>query len=105
MNTAHPNDQHGEFLTAIELHAVDQLEAVLNAGLELNAPIRGRLPIDWLLAMYTRSDAMADCLRLLMDRGATLPDPAVGLVLLNNADSLAAAIQSGARDHQSSHQR
>ena len=49
-------------------------------------PIRGKLPVDWLLEEYTRSDRLGDCLRLLFARGAVLRDPVVATVLLNDAN-------------------
>ena len=44
--------------------------------------------------MYLRSDQSADCLRLLLDRGAVLDDPKLAPVLLNDPDALAAAVQN-----------
>ena len=34
-----------DLIGAIELHSVDQIRAVLDAGLDVRAPIRGKLPI------------------------------------------------------------
>ncbi len=44
--------------------------------------------------MYTRSDRFAECLRLLLERGALLDDPVLAPVLLDDARSLAAAIRA-----------
>lgn len=74
-----------EFLTACELHDPHRLAAVLDAGLPVAAPLDGRLPVVWLLEMYTRSDRLPACLRVLLDRGATLPDARLAPVLLNEA--------------------
>jgi hypothetical protein len=79
-----------ELITAFELHDVDQIRAVLDAGLDVRAPIRGKQPIVWLTEMYTRSGAFPDCLRLLLDRGAALEDPEVTPVLLDDADAVKA---------------
>jgi hypothetical protein len=83
-----------EFLVACELHSVERLRAVLDAGLDPNAPIRGKRPVDWLLEMYTRSDRFPACLRLLLDRGATLDDPLLVPVLLDDSQALEAAIRA-----------
>ncbi len=83
------------FLDAVELHSADQLRSCLDAGLDLHMPIRGRLPIQWMTAMYTRSDELANCLKLLLDGGGQLDDPAIEPVLLDDAPSLREAIRSG----------
>src|SRR5262249_52479946 len=83
-----PADQ--ELLSAFDGHDVDSIRAALTAGADACSPIRGKLPIYWLLEEYTRSDRLPDCLRLLLARGAVLDDPAVLPVLLNDADALRA---------------
>ena len=80
-----------EFLTACELHDPHRLAAALDAGLPAAAPLDGRLPTAWLLEMYTRSDRLPACLRVLLDRGATLPDPRLEPVLLNEPAAVTAA--------------
>jgi ankyrin repeat protein len=79
-----------DLIGAFELHSVDQIRAVLDNGLDLTAPIRGKLPIVWLTEMYTRSRAFPDCLRLMLDRGAMLEDPAIAPVLLDAAEAVKA---------------
>lgn len=83
-----------ELLTALELHSVERLRACLDGGIDPRTAIRGKSVVDWLLEMYTRSDALPDCLRLLLDRGASLPDPVLTPVLLDDAAALAAAIRA-----------
>ncbi|MGE0464642.1 MAG: ankyrin repeat domain-containing protein [Vicinamibacterales bacterium] len=83
-----------EFLIACELHSVERLRAVLDAGLDPNAPIRGRRPVDWLLEMYTRSDRFPACVRLLLDRGAVLDDGALAPVLLDDGPALEHALRA-----------
>jgi len=84
---------HDELLLAFELHSVERIRAVLDAGLDPRAPFRGKRPVNWLTEMYTRSDRFPGCLRLLLDRGAELDDPVVASVLLNDADALAAEVR------------
>ena len=64
-----------DFLGEIEVHSVDGLRAVFDAGLDPNAPIRGRTPFDWLTEMYTRTDRFADCVRLLLEAERRLRIP------------------------------
>ncbi len=84
-----------EFLVACELHSAERLAALLEQGFEPRKPVGGKLPIDWLVEMYTRSDAFPACLRLLLDQGAALADPGLAAVLL---DDPAAIRQAAAND-------
>ena len=81
------------FFEAIETHAVDRLRAVLEAGFSATAVVRGKTPVQWLLEMYLRSGRFAPCLRLLLDRGGALVDPALAPVLLDDAAALRAALR------------
>lgn len=92
--SAHDSEPIDAMMAAFELHSASQLRAVLDGGLDPRLPVRGKLPIQWLTEMYTRSDGFPACLRLLLDRGATLDDPLVAPVLLNDASALAAAIRA-----------
>jgi ankyrin repeat protein len=83
-----------DLLVAFELHSVEQIRGVLDAGLDLRAPIRGKSPVAWLTEMYTRSDNFPACLRLLLDRGAVLDDPVIAPVLLNDDEALRAALHA-----------
>jgi hypothetical protein len=81
-----------ELLSAFDGHDVEGVRAALDAGANPREPIRGKLPVDWLLEEYERSDRLGDCLRLLFARGAMLRDPVVAPVLLNDADAIKTAI-------------
>src|SRR5262249_22346357 len=81
-----------DLLSAFDGHDVDGVRVALEAGANPCEPIRGKLPIDWLLGEYTRSDRLGDCLHLLFARGAVLRDPAIAPVLLNDAEAINAAI-------------
>jgi hypothetical protein len=80
-----------DLIGAFELHSVDDIRSALDSGLDVRAPIRGKLPIVWLTEMYTRSRAFPDCLRLMLDRGAVLEDPAIAPVLFDDADTVSAS--------------
>jgi hypothetical protein len=55
-----------ELLSAFDGHDVEGVRAALEAGANPCEPIRGKLPVDWLLEEYSRSDrlgvALACCL-------------------------------------------
>jgi hypothetical protein len=75
------------------LHSAERLRALLDAGLDAAAPVRGKSPVNWLTEMYTRSDRFAECLRLLLRYGAVLDDALAKPVLLNDSTGLKAAIR------------
>src|SRR6185295_5992635 len=81
-----------DLLSAFDGHDVEGVRAALDAGANPYSPIRGKLPVDWLLQEYTRSDRLVDCLRSLFDRGAVLDDPVIAPVLLNDAGGIKAAV-------------
>src|SRR5262245_337888 len=83
-----------ELLLAFDGHDVEGVRTALDAGADPCTPIRGKPPVLWLLEEYTRSDRLGDCLRLLFERGAVLPDPLLSLVLLNDAPGIMAAIRA-----------
>ena len=65
-----------QLLSAFDGHDVEGVRAALEQGANPCEPIRGKLPVDWLLEEYTRSDRLGDCLRLLFaraPRSATRP--------------------------------
>lgn len=88
MNTA-----FDDLLAAFETHSVECIRAILDGGLDAKSPVSGKTPITHLIEMYFRSDRFPECLRLLLERGATLDDPKIAPVLLNDPDSLEAAIR------------
>lgn len=83
-----------DLIYAFETHSVETIRTLLDAGLDAAAPIEGKTPAQWLTEMYFRSDRFSECLRLLLDRGARPEDPAVTLVLLDDADGLRAALRA-----------
>ncbi len=83
-----------QLLSAFDGHDVEGVRAALQAGANAESPVRGKAPVYWLLEEYARSDRLAECLRLLLEHGATLTDPAVIPVLLNDAKAINAAVKS-----------
>ncbi len=81
-----------DFLDACEVHSPSALRAVLDAGFDVHSQVNGLTPVNVLLEMYSRSDAFPTCLTILLDAGATLDDPKLLPVLLNDRDQLATAL-------------
>jgi hypothetical protein len=88
------NSVEFDLLGAFEGHSVKEIRAILNAGFDVRARIKGKSVVNSLIEMYYRSDDFPDCLRLLLDHGAVVDDPRILPVLLNDADGLAAALQA-----------
>ena len=81
-----------QLLGAFETHSIDEIHEILDAGLDVRAPIKGKSIVTSLTEMYSRSDAFPACLRLLLEHGAELDDPRIAPVLLDDADALREAI-------------
>lgn len=82
-----------DLLCAFETHAVDEIREILDRGLDARSTIKGKTLTNNLIEMYARSDAFPACLHLLLERGATLDDPRIAPVLLDDGDALAAALR------------
>lgn len=87
-------DAEKALLLAFELHSPEQMQAQIDAGLDLRQTIEGKAPLTWLTEMYTRSDRLSACVRLLLQHGAAPDDPAVIPVLLNDAAVLTEALRA-----------
>lgn len=81
-------DPSADMLAAFECHDLDALVFALKRGASATEPIRGKLPINWLLEEYFRSERLPNCLRLLLDYGARFSDPLVGPVLLDDGEAV-----------------
>lgn len=79
---------------ALELHSPERMRALFDAGLAVDTVLNGQTPLEALLEMYTRSDRFADCLRVLLERGARLEDAALRAVLLDEPAALSAALRA-----------
>ena len=82
-----------DVLGAFESHDTAALQAVIAAGFDPTRPLRGKLPLDWLLEMYLRGPRFRDCVRALIDRGAHIADPAMQAVLLDDGDAVGEALR------------
>lgn len=77
---------------AFEGHELEEVRRLLDSGVDPNALIDNKTPLNWLTEMYSRSERFADCVKLLLDRGAVPDDPEVVPVLLNDPEAIADAI-------------
>jgi hypothetical protein len=89
-----------QLLAAFDGHDIDGVRAAIRAGADARSPIRGKEPVFWLLAEYTRSDRLAACLRMLLDEGAQLPNRLLTAALLDDADAIAALVEGQESLHQ-----
>lgn len=87
-----------ELLGAFELHDADRIRAAIAAGADPVAHIRGKAPVLWLIEMYTRSSRFTDCLKVMLDSGATLNDPLLESILLDEGDRLREILNASPRD-------
>lgn len=77
-----------DLLGAFEEHSPEGIRAVLAAGASPVEPVNGKRPIDLLIGMYLRSSRFAECLRLMLNAGATLGDPLLETLLLDDDTGL-----------------
>ncbi len=83
-----------DLINAFDVHSVEEIRSVLDAGLDPRIPIEGKTPLNRLTEAYLRTDQFPQCVQLLLDHGAEPDDPAILPVLLNDAERLASAIQA-----------
>ncbi|MGB8029240.1 MAG: ankyrin repeat domain-containing protein [Terracidiphilus sp.] len=83
-----PNDLLGEF----EEHSPEGIRKILGAGVSPTALINGKRPIDFLIEMYLRSSRFVECLQVMLDAGATVGDPLLELILLDDDSGLRALL-------------
>ncbi|HEY3739644.1 MAG TPA: ankyrin repeat domain-containing protein [Bryobacteraceae bacterium] len=83
-----------DLLGAFEEHSPDGIRALLAAGVSTTDPIKGRRPIDSLIEMYLRSTRFAECLQIMIDAGASVGDPLLEAVLLDDDRALQKLLSS-----------
>lgn len=77
-----------DLLSGFETHAAEEVRAALANGVDPNATIDGKPAVWRLIEMYTRSSRFSECLRVMLDAGATVGDPLLEAILLDDADAL-----------------
>ncbi len=73
-----------DLLGAFEEHSPNRIRELLAAGVSPTEPINGTRPIDSLIGMYLRSPRFAECLQIMLRAGATIDDPLLQAVLLDD---------------------
>ena len=91
-----------DLLLGFELHSEEIIRRAIAAGADPAGSIDGKPAVRILLEMYTRSPRFAACLRIMLEAGASLNDPALEAVLLDDVSQLTQAIK---RDHNSLHRK
>lgn len=84
--------READLLGAFEEHSPDGIRESIAAGVSPTAPIGGILPIDALISMYLRSPRFAECLQVMLDAGASIPDPLLRAILQDNDVELRALL-------------
>ena len=77
-----------DLLGAFEVHSPGEIRASLSAGVSPTGPIKGKRPIDSLIEAYLRSPRFADCLQVMLDAGASIGDPLLQVVLMDDDQGL-----------------
>jgi ankyrin repeat protein len=88
------SDPKVDLLVAFDGHVVEGVRAALATGADVRSPIQGKLATQWLLEEYHRTDRLQECLWLLLDHGAELPDPVLAPVLLDDGDAIQKAVDA-----------
>jgi hypothetical protein len=73
-----------DLLGAFEEHSPDGIREVLAGGISPTEPIKGKPPIDSLIETYLRSPRFAECLEVMLNAGATVGDPMLEAILLDD---------------------
>jgi len=89
---------NSELLGAFETHDPAAIRSALDAGCSPTALIDGKSPLTLLTEMYTRTSRFADCLRVLLDAGASFNDPFLESLLLDDADKLRGILKSSSSE-------
>lgn len=79
-----------DLVYAFEEHCTDDIRKALADGISPTAPINGKTPISILIEMYSRSDRFAECLRIMLNAGATTGDPMLEALLMDDDTALPA---------------
>jgi ankyrin repeat protein len=84
--------QQADLLGAFECHDAQLIRDLLAAGVSPVDLIDGKRPVDCLIEMYSRSSRFVDCLRVMLEHGATVGDPLLEAVLLDDDEALRALL-------------
>ncbi len=77
-----------DLLGAFETHSPAEIRKALEGGISPVDLIGGKRPIDCLIEMYSRSTQFAACIQVMLDAGATIGDPLLESLLMDNDSAL-----------------
>jgi hypothetical protein len=93
-----PMSLESDYLEAFELHSPSQIRKALAAGASPTDLIKGKRPIDCLIEMYSRSAQFAECLQVMLDAGASVGDPLLEAVLLDDDAGLRRIVKTSSEN-------
>ena len=85
----------GDYLGAFEEHSPEEIRRTLAAGASATELIKGKKPIDCLIEGYLRSPRFAGCLQTMLDAGASIEDPLLKAVLLDDDSAVQRLVNEG----------
>ena len=77
-----------DLLGAFEEHLPDSIQEALSAGASPTELLKGKRPVDCLIEGYLRSSRFDECLQVLLDAGASIGDPLLQAVLMDDDEKL-----------------
>jgi hypothetical protein len=83
-----------ELLVAFEEHSPADIRRVLAEGVSPTDPIQGKRPVDCLIEAYLRTERFSECLRVMTEAGATVGDPLLEALLLDDHQALLRLLSS-----------
>jgi hypothetical protein len=89
---------YAELLGEFEVHSPEGIRGILAAGVSPTDPVDGKRPIDVLIEGYLRSPRFAECLQVMLDAGATVGDPLLQAILLDD-DAALRGLLTGSREN------
>lgn len=87
------NSPHALLLLGFETHSTEMIQQALASGVNVNAPVEGKMPLIWLSEMYLRSPKFSECVRCLVESGAQCDNSALLAVLLDDVELLSAELR------------
>ena len=77
-----------ELLEAFEVHSPDAIQTAIESGVSPTHLIGGKRPVDCLIEAYLRSPRFGSCLRVMLKAGASVGDPLLLTLLLDDEAGL-----------------
>ncbi len=87
-----------DYLGAFEEHSPEGIRDALAAGASATTLIKGKTPIDCLIEGYLRSSRFGACLRVLLDAGASIDDPLIKALLLDDGPAVQGLLKIPGQD-------